>query len=364
MEASRVSKEILVNSHFGRYGVNFCDNGIEDINENPVDKAVYIIDKNIASLYSQKLANILMNEKVLIIEATEENKSIDKFSNYVDHLVDLKLRRGQTLVAIGGGIIQDITCFLSTTFMRGVPWIFFPTSLVAQADSCIGSKSSINSGNLKNILGTFRPPVKVVIDVNFIDTLEKTEIFSGIGEMIKVHAINSPKSFDKLSLSYKNIISDKLVLEKFIYESLLMKKKIIELDEFDDGPRNVMNYGHSFGHALESVTNYAIPHGIAVTMGMDLANFTAVELGISNKEEFDRMHGLLMANSLHYHNLSINLDQLMTALSKDKKNSVNTLKLILPDSSGKIFIDSYANNNKLKSSIHKYFTLYGNETNS
>ena len=100
------------------------------------------------------------------------------------------------MVAIGGGIIQDITCFLASTMMRGLPWIFYPTTLLAQSDSCIGSKSSINSGEVKNILGTFTPPNKVIIDINFLKSLEEKDILSGIGEMIKVHAINSPESFD------------------------------------------------------------------------------------------------------------------------------------------------------------------------
>ena len=107
-------------------------------------------------------------------------------------MVDKKIRRGQFLIAIGGGIIQDITCFLASTVMRGLPWIFYPTTLLAQSDSCIGSKSSINSGAVKNILGTFTPPKKVVIDVGFLGTLEKKDLFSGIGEMLKVHAIDSP----------------------------------------------------------------------------------------------------------------------------------------------------------------------------
>jgi 3-dehydroquinate synthase len=132
------------------------------------------------------------SEKVLIIEATEENKSLAQFPAYVDSLFGLNVRRGQKLVAIGGGIIQDITCFLAATMMRGLPWMFYPTTLLAQSDSCIGSKSSINSGEVKNILGTFTPPEQVVIDVDFLKTLEEKDIFSGIGEMIKVHAVETP----------------------------------------------------------------------------------------------------------------------------------------------------------------------------
>ncbi len=136
----------------------------------------------------------------------------------------MNVNRENKLVAIGGGIIQDITCFLASTIMRGLPWIFYPTTLLAQSDSCIGSKSSINSGEIKNILGTFTPPEQVVIDVDFLQTLEQREIFSGIGEMIKVHAINHPLSFNLISDAYERIIGEQMLMEEFIHSSLSMKK--------------------------------------------------------------------------------------------------------------------------------------------
>jgi len=355
----RVSNNITVQSYKGHYSVSFQQYGIDQLNEKPIKDAIYIIDHNISQLYEKKLQNILSNERVIKIIATEENKSLDKFPGYVDELVRLNVRRQQTLIAIGGGIIQDITCFLATTVMRGLPWIFYPTTLLAQSDSCIGSKSSINSGEVKNILGTFTPPDRVVIDVDFLKTLEQREIFSGIGEMIKVHAINSPESFNLISERYEELFINPMIIEDFIYSSLSMKKKLIEIDEFDLGPRNVMNYGHSFGHAIESVTNYQIPHGIAVTIGMDIANFVAVDLGVSNISNFERMHNVLNKNCNTYRHIDINVSLLLKALSKDKKNSSTQLRLILPDHNGLIGIGLYDNNDKLNESLKKYFELYG-----
>ena len=221
-----MSNKIVIQSHKGEYSTIFVRGGMDQLNQQPIKNAIYIVDQNIAHIYDKRLDNILNSQKVLIIEATEENKSLDKFPAYVEFLVKLKVKRGQKLVAVGGGIIQDITCFLATTMMRGLPWVFYPTTLLAQCDSCIGSKSSINSGKLKNILGTFTPPEQVVIDVEFLQTLEEKDIFSGIGEMIKVHAINSPESFDEISKNYEQLINDSLILEKFIFNSLIMKKKI------------------------------------------------------------------------------------------------------------------------------------------
>jgi 3-dehydroquinate synthase len=358
MEDFHVSDQIVIQAHKGEYAASFINGGLDLLNKEPIENAIYIVDQNIAQLYADRLSNILSSQRVLRIEANEGNKSLDKFPDYVDTLVKLKVRRGQLLVAIGGGIVQDITCFLATTVMRGLPWSFYPTTLLAQADSCIGSKSSINSGEVKNILGTFTPPEKIVIDVGFLDTLEQKDLFSGIGEMLKVHAIDSPESFDRISESYEQILADARVMERFISKSLLMKKKLIEIDEFDTGPRNVMNYGHSFGHAIESATNYAIPHGIAVTMGMDIANFVAAELGVSNDDHFERMHEVLQRNCSTYRHVDIQVAHLLAALSKDKKNSATQLRLILPDQNGCIGIGLYDNNNALSQAIDKYFDLY------
>ena len=358
-----MSNKININSHKGEYVVSFISSNMTKLNSKSNDDNFYIVDNNIAEIYRDQLSNILNSNRVLLIEATEKNKSLDKFPSYVDSLVDAKVRRGQYLVAIGGGIIQDITCFLATTMMRGLPWIFYPTTLLAQSDSCIGSKSSINSGEVKNILGTFTPPNKVIIDINFLKSLDEKDILSGIGEMIKVHAINSPESFDLISKSYEQLKDNALLMEKFIYQSLLMKKKLIEIDEFDMGPRNVMNYGHSFGHAIESATNYAIPHGIAVTMGMDIANYVASKLGVSKSIHFERMHPVLDKNCKSYRQVSIDINALMQALAKDKKNSPTQLRLILPDLDGNITIDLYDNNEELLNIIKDYFSTYGGKIN-
>ncbi|MDC1425037.1 iron-containing alcohol dehydrogenase [Oceanospirillaceae bacterium] len=354
-----MSNYINIKSHKGEYTANFIQAGMDALNNDPIENAIYIIDKNVAELYKSRLNNIVNSERVLLIEATERNKSLDKLPVYVNALVDLNVRRGQPIVAIGGGIIQDITCFLASTMMRGLPWRFYPTTLLAQSDSCIGSKSSINSGEVKNILGTFTPPNKVVIDVDFLQTLEQKDIYSGLGEMLKVHAIDAPSSFNNISRNYDDILSNVALMEKFIHDSLLMKKKLIEIDEFDEGPRNVMNYGHSFGHAIESATNYAIPHGIAVTLGMDIANFVAAELGVSSTKHFERMHYVLNKNFNTYRYVNIDLKLMLSALSKDKKNSATQLRLILPDMDGYIQIGLYDNNTELSKAVDKYFEIYG-----
>lgn len=335
---------MIIQSHKGPYGVSFDENALVTLNNAVPENAHFIIDSRIAELYATELKNVLAAPSVLIIEVIEENKSLDQTPAYVDHLVAQGVRRDHVLIAFGGGIIQDITCFLATLLLRGVEWRFYPTTLLAQADSCIGSKSSINCGNAKNILGSFTPPRQVTICTRFLDTLDERDVRSGVGEMLKVHAIAGPDVFDKLAADYSRIFSDKTVMVDYILRSLKVKQGYIEKDEFDQGVRNIFNFGHSFGHAIEAATNFAIPHGIAVTIGMDMANFVSAKLGVGTEQNYQRMHTVLKANYRDFESVPIPLDTFLAAISKDKKNvGASNVTLILPGKDGIIFKDSYAN---------------------
>ena len=322
-------EELQVNSATGPYQVRFEQS---KVNENLFPKhgsAIhYLVDENIAGLYCDQLHAILEMPSTLIIKANEESKSLKKMLPIFEHLVKNGVRRDHSLVAIGGGVIQDITCFISSVYLRGVSWDFIPTTLLSQADSCIGSKSSINIENAKNILGTFYPPKSIVIFTDFLRTLDLREIKSGIGEIIKVHAIDGSDSFDVMAADYKMLESDSAVLLQYIRGALEIKKRFIEVDEFDKGIRNIFNYGHSFGHAIEAATQYAIPHGIAVSMGMDMANSIASQRKLLPKKHFDRMHGVLSENYAGYENTIIPFDLFINALLKDKKNTSTSLGLV------------------------------------
>jgi len=343
-----VFEPLTIRSHKGAYVVSFDTECLRVLDRDFDDTCHFIIDQNIAALYTAKIGRVLEAHSVLAIEATEENKSLDKFPGYVEHLVSRSVRRGHKLIAIGGGIIQDITSFLAATMLRGLPWRFYPTTLLAQADSCIGSKSSINAGKTKNILGTYMPPEEVYIDVNFLDTLELREVRSGVGEMLKVHAIEGPGLFDAIARDYPALFSDRHVLERYVYRSLEIKKPIIELDEFDTGTRNIMNYGHSFGHAIESATDFAIPHGVAVSIGMDMANFVASRLAITGTGHYERMHGILRENSKDFDNCEIYEDTFMSAIAKDKKNTGTHLKVVLPGPDGRISVHLLENDSAFR----------------
>ncbi len=325
-----MSENISIQSYKGIYSVIFADNLLGNANQLLASDPHFLIDSNVAAIYADKLSSVLTNKNTVVIEATEVNKSIDHVIPIFERLIANNIRRDHTLVAIGGGIVQDITCFIASTLLRGLAWKFVPTTLLAQADSCIGSKSSINLGKTKNAIGTFNPPNEVIVCTDFLDTLEDKDIFSGLGEILKVHAIDSAVSFDQLSADYEQLTSDRSLLRAYIRRALLIKQRFIEVDEFDRGVRNIFNYGHSFGHAIEAATNFAIPHGVAVSMGMDMANRIAVLRELLPAHQFTRMHQVLFKNYESFAKTTLPLDSLLMALLKDKKNTSSKLVLILP----------------------------------
>lgn len=322
--------DLVIQSHKGPYSVAFEDDLLYDCRRLLLGQSHFLVDANVARLYSDRLGPVFEHPHALIIEATEDNKSIERAIPVIERLVANKIRRDHVLVAIGGGIIQDITCFIASTLMRGVTWKFVPTTLLAQADSCIGSKSSINLGATKNILGTFNPPKEIFVCTAFLDTLEEKDLHSGIGEILKVHAIEGAAAFDRLAADYDALRDDRAVLLAYVRDALLIKQRFIEVDEFDKGARNIFNYGHSFGHAIESATDFGVPHGIAVTMGMDIANRIAVLRGLLPETHYRRMHSVLRKNYAAFLPMPVAVDAMLSALMKDKKNTTSKLVLILP----------------------------------
>lgn len=347
--------DLVIASHKGPYGVTFAEDGLERLDAAVPAGAHVIVDARVAELYSDRMRNILSGPSVLRIEATEANKSLERFPAYVDHLVGRSLRRDQPLIAVGGGIIQDITCFLAATMLRGVSWHFYPTTLLAQCDSCIGSKSSINCGEAKNILGTFTPPNQVVISTRFLDTLDERDVRSGVGEMLKVHAIAGPEAFAGFASGYDAMFTERAAMVAAIRRSLEIKKAVIEVDEFDTGPRLVFNYGHSFGHAMEAATDFAIPHGIAVTIGMDMANWISAELGIGTRDHWAAGHGVLKKNYRGFEGFPVPVDRVLAALAKDKKNTGSgSVTLILPDAQGRVFRGVHAADDRFRQLCRTY----------
>jgi 3-dehydroquinate synthase len=351
-----MSDSLRIKSLFRNYNVHFVGD-FTLLLQGLVDQhAFFIIDPIVWEIYKEKLKGVIPGGRLLIVEANENNKSFDKCRVIIETLVDRQVRRNERLVAMGGGIIQDVTAFSASIIYRGIDWAFFPTTLLAQADSCIGSKTSINLGDKKNLVGNFYPPSDVFIDVTFLTSLTVDDIKSGIGEILHYYLYAASSLFDELISDYEMIIRDRNLLMKYIRESLKIKKAVIENDEFDRGERNKFNYGHTFGHAIESVTDYAIKHGHAVTVGMDLANYVSMGMGFMRPEIFHNLHAKLSINFPEFDWNKINLDRYLDLLSKDKKNVGNSVGCILAKDTGILLKQQLPLDDHFREMIHAYFS--------
>lgn len=349
------SNKLEIKSNIRDYYVSFVDDFLETLTQDSLGgKPYFLIDQSVYQIYNKKLQSILRLGEHLIIEATELHKTLDYVGDIIKLLLSSNIKRNDRLIAIGGGIIQDITGFIATILFRGIDWIFYPTTLLAQCDSCIGSKSSLNVGEFKNQLGTFYPPQHIVLDINFIKTLPVSEIKSGLGEIIKVHLLDGPDSLNFITSTYTQACSDFDLIEELIMRSLKIKKDIIEKDEFDKDYRNILNYGHTFGHAVESVTDYKICHGQAVTVGTDIENYISYRIGILPEKTFNLMRVPTLKNYPDFKLEEAYIGPLLSALSKDKKIVDENLSVILTKGPGEMLKTALPFDEKLKEYINGY----------
>ncbi|MBK0380689.1 AroB-related putative sugar phosphate phospholyase (cyclizing) [Mucilaginibacter segetis] len=337
------------------YEVAFIDNTKEVLKNELKEGDFIIIDNKIKELYKDELNDTLASFQHIGIDAAEPKKSYQGAMPVIQYLIENGFRKNHRLIAIGGGITQDVTAFMASILYRGVDWYFFPTSLLAQGDSCIGSKTSINFNEYKNLVGGFYPPNKIFINPDFLNTLSDAELKSGLGEMLHYFIVSSEEDFRRFKKDYPQALVDKKVLAGIIARSLEIKKSYIEIDEFDKKERQVFNYGHSFGHAIESLTNYRIPHGIAVSYGMDMSNFVSVKLGYIPQQVRNEVRELVEKIWEGTTITDIELNKFTSALSKDKKNIGKQLGLILNKGYGKIFKDLRPMDDEFVSWLQEYF---------
>jgi 3-dehydroquinate synthase len=308
-----------------------------------LDTARFLVDRRVYGLLVPGDRERFSEARTVLLDATEQTKSYGALERVFLELLDRGLRRDGRLVVIGGGILQDAGCFIASVLSRGIAWDLVPTTLLAQADSCIGSKSSVNIGPYKNQIGTFHPPGRVLIVPALLRTLPPDDIRSGIGEIIKLQALSGGAGFaelmDDLSRCHgATAAAREEILSRWVERSMDVKQPLIEADEFDRGPRLLLNYGHTFGHAFEAVTGFAIPHGIAVTLGMVAATDISARLGMTTAG-----HAAEVARMLHpWHTPhagaleGVSADALHRALARDKKNVGRGLTCILTRGFGRM----------------------------
>jgi 3-dehydroquinate synthase len=297
-----------------------------------IDRSYFVVDENVWLHHGATLLNCLPKENLMILPISEDRKNLDGVQQLYDKLIQLPAKRNLTVVSVGGGILQDITGFAASTIYRGINWVFVPTTLLAQADSCIGGKTSLNYGGSKNLLGTFYPPSHIHIYAPFLLSLATNDFFSGLGEVIKLHLMGGPDSLQSLiellpQLTKRNP-SDLIVA---IRQALDVKFAYMEGDEFDLGRRKLLNFGHDFGHALESTSLFAIPHGQAVIVGILAANIVAAKRSCLSADLEQELAKKVLLPNLVVRPSREMLDktEILNAMKKDKKRTGENLVLIM-----------------------------------
>lgn len=299
---------------------------------------ILFADSNVNELHhiSQRATK---TDKIIIRKATENFKTIKGAIEVINFFDEKNLTKNENIVVCGGGIIQDVAAFTASVYKRGIPWIFFPTTLLSMCDSCLGGKASLNFKNAKNQIALFSTPTQIIINPHFIRTLSKKDISSGLGEILKMCIIGGESYLDLYKEIIKNVSSshpkDFIPL---ICNSLNIKQSVIEVDEYEKNHRKVLNYGHTVGHAIEILSQYKIPHGLAVVAGMIVANELSVKmnfLSISEKESINSICYELLGEKTLKIIRDLNLTSLIEVIKKDKKANSTSISFVLIKTKGK-----------------------------
>ena len=342
-------KKINISSKLRNYEVEFIDDIRSHVKKESKDD-IFIIDKKVD-------LKIKLNKKKIIISPSEIEKNFSNLQKIIQKLLNLKINRETKIICIGGGVVQDISSFLSSIIFRGIDWYFYPTTIISQCDSCIGGKTSINFKGFKNLIGNFYPPKKIKIDTNILSHLNSREILSGLGEMSHYYFLSKKK----YSFFFKNldkVPDNKLILKKIIYQSLEIKKKFIELDEFDTGKRLILNFGHTFGHAIEKTTNFRVPHGIAVAHGIQIALFFSKKFGLLKNSKFIAMTKNIKKITTKSPLKNVDINLLEKNVEKDKKHNQKNFRFILTKGVGEMLIYQISKKRNIKKVFEEYFKNY------
>ncbi|HZZ44240.1 MAG TPA: 3-dehydroquinate synthase [Tepidisphaeraceae bacterium] len=302
-------------------------------------KAAIVTDSNVAELHAPMLRESLRRAGVEPIIATipagEQHKSLQTLLPVYDQFLAARIERSTPVIALGGGVVGDMAGLVAATLLRGVPFIQIPTTLLAMVDASVGGKVGVDTPHGKNLIGAFHQPIAVLADPVLLSTLPVSEIQGGLAECIKHDIIRDSAGFADLEKNVSRALSgDIFYLTQLVAHNVSVKARVVELDPFERADRAHLNLGHTFGHAIESISNYAIPHGQAVAFGMTAAAKVAVELGILTRADSARIAAVIQKAGLPSTGLRLNTDAVIDAMAFDKKVKNGRIRFILPNGIG------------------------------
>ena len=322
-------------------------------------KYAVVSDSNVSKLYFKKLQKAFkkagLNCLLITIPAGEKSKNRKNKELIEDTMLENNMARDSAIIALGGGVVGDIAGFVASTYNRGIPYIQYPTSLVACVDSSIGGKTAIDTKHGKNLIGSFYQPQKVYIDLNTLNTLKKREIREGLAEIIKYGIIYDTNFFDYISDNISEIFNyDMDVLNKIIKRSCEIKGFVVQNDEKESNLRKILNFGHTVGHAVEQLSGYSISHGSAISIGMVIEAQIAAKSNILNTESVKMINEILSSAGLPTE-LKSNVDRskIIETMKLDKKARKGNIEFALPKKIGEMYKDNESYGIKIEENVIK-----------
>lgn len=308
--------------------------------ENHKFKKLFLItDETVGSLYLKKILYYLseFHIKVYAIKPGEESKNIETVLNIYNELVSYGYNRESLIISFGGGVVGDIAGFIAATYMRGIKYIQIPTTLLAQVDSSIGGKVGIDFKGYKNMIGSFYFPEKTFTDISFLATLEKQEITSGLGEIMKYGLIKEYDFFEYVKENLNRIYKvESEILLKVVEKSIQIKSEIVKKDKKDTGIRRTLNFGHTIGHSIEALYGFKrLNHGESVILGMIYESYIAMEMGLIEHDYFQEIFSVLSKLVEPFKFTKEEIDILLKIMLHDKKNKDQNIVFVLPVGKGK-----------------------------
>jgi 3-dehydroquinate synthase len=315
---------------------------IQDIKVN--NKILMISDTTVGDLYGLRLIQLLEELGFIVelycVSPGEQSKNINTAMQLYTKAITLGLDRNSVIIALGGGVIGDLSGFVAATYLRGIPFIQIPTSLLAQVDSSVGGKVAVNHPMGKNLIGAFYQPRTVLIDIDFLNTLPERELHTGLAEVIKYGMIADKKFFTYLRDHSQQILAkDSCILAEIVRRSCEIKAWVVEQDECESSIRAILNFGHTIGHAIEAYTNFSTyNHGEAVAIGMYGAALISNSLGMCNQITVNTLKHTLLQFNLPVYAPECNVDDLFRLLYRDKKVLDNKINWVLLNEIGEVNI--------------------------
>lgn len=304
------------------------------------EKIIVITDRNVNGLYGERIEEVLdgIPRCKVVIEPGESSKSMDTVVKTVSLMLEEGLTRKSRIVAFGGGVVGDLAGFCASIYMRGIPFLQIPTTLLAQVDSSVGGKTGVNLLEYKNSIGSFYQPEAVIIDIDFLNTLPYRELLSGIGEIVKYGVIAEYSFFRYIADNIEKLIAvDSETMEYVIKKCCEIKARIVSRDEKEEVLRKILNFGHTLGHALEGMTNFQkYTHGEAIIIGMYYETLIAQRLKVIDESCFLEITQFLQGLQVDLDISMYPVSQLLDVMSHDKKNRDGKISFILPTSRGKV----------------------------